>query len=123
MLISGMNLPTAVKFLPNGDMLILELGGKIRRCPAGTTQVSATPFLSLTNVGSVNGQQGLMDLVLDPDFATNRYYYVFYTLGSPNRDRVSSSQPPPTSWARLPAAKSCSIRIRRQPTPSTMAGR
>ena len=30
-----------------------------------------------------------MDMVLDPDFATNRYYYVFYTLGSPNRDRVS----------------------------------
>jgi glucose/arabinose dehydrogenase len=88
-LVSGMNLPTAVKFLPNGDMLILELGGKIWRVPAGTTQVSATPFLSLTNVGSVNGQQGLMDLVLDPGFSTNRNYYIFYTLGSPNRDRVS----------------------------------
>ncbi len=30
-----MNLPTAVKFLPNGDMLILELGGKIWKVPAG----------------------------------------------------------------------------------------
>ena len=30
-----------------------------------------------------------MDMVLDPDFSTNRYYYVFYTLGTPNRDRVS----------------------------------
>ena len=27
--------------------------------------------------------------MLDPDFATNHYYYVFYTLGSPNHDRVS----------------------------------
>ncbi len=80
-LISGMNLPTAVKFLPNGDMLILELGGKIWRVPAGTTQVSAAPFLTLTNIGSVNGQQGLMDLVLDPGFSANRNYYVFYTLG------------------------------------------
>ena len=32
---------------------------------------------------------GLQNLVLDPDFATNHYYYVFYTLGSPNRDRLS----------------------------------
>ena len=34
-------------------------------------------------------QQGIYDLVLDPNFATNHYYYVFYTLGSPNHDRVS----------------------------------
>ena len=88
-LISGLDLPVAVKFLPNGDMLILQLGGQIRRVPAGTTQVSPTPFLTLTNIGSVNGQQGLMDLVLDPSFTTTRYYYIFYTLGTPNRDRVS----------------------------------
>jgi glucose/arabinose dehydrogenase/PKD repeat protein len=88
-LISGMNLPTALQFLPNGDMLILELGGKIWSVPAGTTQVRPAAFLSLTNIGSLNGQQGLMSMVLDPDFANNRYYYVFYTLGTPNRDRVS----------------------------------
>jgi glucose/arabinose dehydrogenase len=86
-LISGMDLPTALKFLPNGDMLILELGGKIWLVPAGTTQVRTTPFLSLSNIGS--GYQGLMDMTLDPDFESNHYYYVFYTLGSPNRDRVA----------------------------------
>jgi glucose/arabinose dehydrogenase len=88
-LISGMNLPTALQFMPGGDMLILELGGKIWRVPAGTTQVSPTPFLSLTNIGALNGQQGLMGMVLDPDFENNHYYYVFYTLGTPNCDRVS----------------------------------
>ena len=34
-------------------------------------------------------QQGIYDLVLDPNFASNHFYYVFYTLGSPNHDRVS----------------------------------
>ena len=34
-------------------------------------------------------QQGIYDIALDPDFATNHYYYVFYTLGTPNRDRLS----------------------------------
>ena len=30
-----------------------------------------------------------MDIELDPAFATNNFVYVFYTQGSPNRDRVS----------------------------------
>jgi uncharacterized repeat protein (TIGR01451 family) len=87
-LISGLKRPAAIKFLPNGDMLVLERGGRIWRVPAGTGRTAATPFLSLTNIGT-NGQQGLMDLALDPEFATNHRYYVLYTLGIPNRDRVS----------------------------------
>jgi len=88
-LVSGLSLPTAIKFLPGGDMLVLELGGTIRRVHFGTWQVDATPFLVLTNIGTLNGQQGLMDLVFDPGFATNHFYYVFYTLGSPNCDLAS----------------------------------
>jgi glucose/arabinose dehydrogenase/PKD repeat protein len=88
-LVSGLNLPTAIKFLPTGDLLVLQLGGTIRKVHPGTWQVDPTPFLVLTNIGTTNGQQGLMDLVFDPGFATNHYYYVFYTLGSPNRDRAS----------------------------------
>jgi glucose/arabinose dehydrogenase len=89
-LISGVfQLPTGVKFLPDGTLLVLELGGKIWRVSGVTWDVSPTPFLLIGNIGTVNGQQGLMDLVLDPDFSSNRYYYVFYTLGSPNRDRAS----------------------------------
>ena len=88
-LVSGLDLPTAVKFLPDGSMLVLELGGTIRRVDTATWQVAPTPFLALTNIGSLNGQQGLMDLVLDPDFVLNHFYYVFYTLGTPNRDRTS----------------------------------
>src|SRR5262249_16746977 len=88
-LVSGLNLPTALKFIPGGDLLALELVGTIRRIHFGTWQVEPIPFLALTNIGTLNGQQGLMDLVFDPGFATNHFYYVFYTLGSPNRDRVS----------------------------------
>ena len=88
-LISDLNLPIALKFLPDGRMLVLELGGKIWKVDTSTWEIDPSPFLALSNIGTANGQQGLMDMVLDPDFATNRYYYVFYTLGSPNRDRVS----------------------------------
>jgi glucose/arabinose dehydrogenase len=88
-LATGMNLPTSIEFLPNGDLLILELGGRISKMRAGSTEIDPTPFLQLTNVGSAGVQQGLMDMVLDPDFETNRFYYVFYTAGTPNRDRTS----------------------------------
>jgi glucose/arabinose dehydrogenase/PKD repeat protein/fibronectin type 3 domain-containing protein len=88
-LITGLNLPTAVKFLPDGHMLVLELGGRIRRVHTDDWSIEPVPFLTITNIGTLNGQQGLMDLVLDPAFSTNHFYYVFYTLGSPNHDRVS----------------------------------
>ncbi len=87
--LSGLNLPTNIEFLPDGSMLIGELGGTIRVLAPGASALEPTPFLALTNVGSTNGQQGLMDIELDPDYETNGFYYVFYTRGSPNRDRVS----------------------------------
>jgi chitodextrinase len=53
---SGLNLPTAIKFLPNGDMLVLELGGRIRRVNTATWTIYPTNFLTLTNIGTQNGQ-------------------------------------------------------------------
>ena len=92
-LATGFDLPTAMKFLPDGRMLVAELGGKIKVLPAPYTQADPTPFLQLTNVGSASdgtvAQQGIYDFVLDPNFATNHFYYVTYTARTPNRDRLS----------------------------------
>ena len=88
-LATNFNLPTAMKFLPDGRLLIAELAGKIRILPPPYTTPDATPFLQITNIGSAGVQQGIYDFAFDPNFATNRYYYVFYTLGSPNVDRLS----------------------------------
>ena len=54
--------------------------------------MSPTPFLQLTNVGNdgyAGLQQGIFSIALDPNFATNHYYYIFYTTRTPNRDRLS----------------------------------
>ena len=85
--LSDFDLPTNIEFLPDGSMLIGELVGTIQIAAPGASQVAPVPFLTLTNIG--DAPQGLMDIELDPDFATNGHYYVFYTRGSPNRDRVS----------------------------------
>src|SRR5262245_24157022 len=92
-LATGFNLPTAIKFLPDGRMLVAELPGTVRVLPPPYTTPDPTPFLQLTNIGSggdqFGQQQGIYDIALDPNFASNHYYYIFYTLGTPNVDRFS----------------------------------
>ena len=70
-------------------MLVVELAGKIKVLPPPYTTPDPTPFLQLTNIGSAGVQQGIYDIALDPNFNTNHYYYIFYTLGTPNVDRLS----------------------------------
>ena len=88
-LATGFDLPTAIKFLPDGRMLVVELAGTVLVMSAPYLQPDPTPFLQITNIGSAGVQQGIYDIALDPNFTTNHYYYVFYTLGTPNRDRLS----------------------------------
>jgi glucose/arabinose dehydrogenase/chitodextrinase len=88
-LATGFTLPTSIKFLPDGRMLVAELAGTVRVLPPPYTTPDPTPFLQITNIGSAGVQQGIFDIALDPAFTTNHYFYVFYTLGSPNRDRLS----------------------------------
>ncbi len=90
-LATGFNLPTRIMFLPDGRMLVVELQGTIKVMSPPYTSASPTPFLQLTNVGkrSAGVQQGIYAIALDPAFSTNHYYYIFYTAGSPNRDRLS----------------------------------
>src|SRR5204863_6325885 len=54
--------------------------------------------LDLSGKVASGGEEGLLALAFDPNYATNGFFYVYYTLGSPNpsvlsRFRVSSSNP------------------------------
>jgi glucose/arabinose dehydrogenase/PKD repeat protein len=88
-LATGFDLPTNIEFLPDGRMLVAELAGKIKVLPPPYTTPEPGLFLQINNIGSAGVQQGIFDVALDPNFAINHYYYVFYTLGSPNVDRLS----------------------------------
>src|SRR5262249_49147256 len=88
-LATGFDLPTVIKFLPDGRMLVGELAGKIKVLPPPYTTADSALFLQITNIGSAGVQQGIYDIALDPNFTTNHYFYVYYTLGTPNRDRLS----------------------------------
>jgi glucose/arabinose dehydrogenase len=82
---------TTMTFLPDGRMLVGELTETIWVVQPGASQRDATPFLQLDG-SQLTGEQGLMDILLDPAFAQNGYYYIYYTHGVPsgnNRNRVS----------------------------------
>src|SRR5262245_43629422 len=50
---------------------------KILRLADRTTL--ATPFVTVPGVATTDGEQGLLGLAFDPDYATNGYFYVNYT--------------------------------------------
>jgi len=90
-LATGFDLPMKILFLPDDRMLIAELSGTIKILPPPytTTEVEHFLELNLDIPGYAGLQQGIMDVALDPDFLSNRYYYVFYTKDTPNKDRLS----------------------------------
>ena len=107
-LATGFNLPTAIKFLPDGRMLVAELRGKIRIVPVPYTTPDVNPFLEITNLGTLNQvQQGIFDFELDPDYASNHFYYVFYTAstGGHDRDRLSRFTANGASTGTLPGSE------------------
>jgi glucose/arabinose dehydrogenase len=75
-LAGGLNKPIALAFAPSGDIYICEQGGTILIYRNGA--VLPGPVITL-NV-FMHGETGLLGLALDPNFATNGYMYVSYTV-------------------------------------------
>src|SRR5438552_2430858 len=78
--------PTAMAFAPDGRLFVCQQGGQLRVIKNGV--LLSTPFVSLTVDSS--GERGLLGIAFDPNFATNHYLYVYYTVAtSPIHNRVS----------------------------------
>lgn len=62
----------------DGRLFVIEKPGRIRIFNG--TSLLATPFLDISSLISSNsGEQGLLGLAFHPDYATNGYFYVYYT--------------------------------------------
>ena len=84
----GLDQPAAIEFLPDGRLLVAELQEEILVIQPNAGVPDVAPFLHLDNTG-IFGGQGLLGIAVDPDFDANGYYYVYYTQGALNRNRVS----------------------------------
>jgi len=73
-----LNTPTVLAFVPDGRIFVAQQSGSLRVIKAGT--LLTTPFVSLSVNSS--GERGLIGVTLDPDFISNNYIYVYYTVPS-----------------------------------------
>jgi len=93
LVVSGFNQPVAIANAGDGRMFVVERGGLIR-IVNGNNVIRATPFLDLTGrVDASGGEQGLLGLAFHPDYASNGYFYVYYTRDpGPGLDRSRVSR-------------------------------
>ena len=83
---TGLESPTAMAVAPDGRIFVAQQGGSLRVVKNGA--LLAEPFL-FVSVNS-SGERGLLGVAFDPNFASNRFVYVYYTTGAaPIHNRVS----------------------------------
>jgi glucose/arabinose dehydrogenase len=73
--VSGLDRPWSVAFLPDGRILVTERPGRLRLIKDGKLQPE--PVAGLPPV-TEHGQGGLMDVALHPDFARNSLVYLSF---------------------------------------------
>jgi glucose/arabinose dehydrogenase len=75
---TGLQIPWAVAFAPDGRLFFTERPGRIRVMLDGRLQADPVAVLPVATVG----EGGLMGLAFDPGFPRNPFLYVMYTHGT-----------------------------------------
>jgi glucose/arabinose dehydrogenase len=81
--IATMTRPVFLTYLPGDSerVFVLEQAGRIRIIKNGVLQ--ARVFLDIQTIVNDSGdEQGLLGLAFDPDYATTKHFYVYYTGGT-----------------------------------------
>ncbi|GBC81641.1 Aldose sugar dehydrogenase YliI [bacterium HR10] len=72
---SGLQIPWAIDFAPDGRLFLTERPGRIRVIRDGELQSEPWAQIPVAH----EGEGGLLGLALDPNFAENGFVYVYYT--------------------------------------------
>jgi glucose/arabinose dehydrogenase len=92
-LVTGLEAPWGIAFLPDGDALVTERdSARILRVPAGGG--TPTEVQRLSEVDG-DGEGGLLGIAVPPTYARDQLVYVYYTTAEDNRiARIRLGQPP-----------------------------
>ena len=77
--LTGLEIPWSMNFAPDGRLFITERPGRVRIVTLGGSSELA---LTLDGVYA-QGEAGLLGLALDPEFAQNRFVYLYYSATVP----------------------------------------
>lgn len=81
-LVDSLSHPWGMDFLPDGRLLITERSGNLLAADLGTLQIRNIEGLPEIHE---HGQGGLLDVLVHPDFARNRYIYLSLARGENGR--------------------------------------
>jgi len=82
----GLEDATAMDFTPDGRIFVCQQDGRLRVVKNGV--LLPQPFLKVDT--EPVGERGLLGVTLDPNFSTNGYVYIYYTVaGETPHNRVS----------------------------------
>jgi aldose sugar dehydrogenase len=78
--VSGLEVPWGIAFLPGGDLLVTERPGRIRLVKDynGSAQLIEEPVATLSTASTSEG--GLLGIATHPDFESNRLFYIYVTV-------------------------------------------
>jgi len=88
-LLSGLEHPWSMAWLPNGEMLVTEREGRLRRV-SKDFRLDPRPIEGLPKNIEVDGQGGLFDVAVHPGFSRNGWVYLSFSEGQLG-GRLSSS--------------------------------
>jgi len=80
--VTGLDVPWGIAFLPNRDMLVSERAGRVRLVQNNQLRPQVVATINVSD----RGEGGLLGIAAHPDFANNRFFYVYFTAnanGSP----------------------------------------
>ena len=75
--VTGLAHPWALAFLPHGDILVTELGGRLRIIRDGV--LDPRPIAGVPQANVRAWRAGLMDVAVHPRYADNRFIYLTYS--------------------------------------------
>jgi glucose/arabinose dehydrogenase len=73
-------------------IFVAERAGIIKVFPDSSSVTSLKSYLDIRDRVSAGGEMGLLGLAFHPDYETNGYFYVNYTVSNPRKTRISRFQ-------------------------------
>ena len=79
-LVTSIDRPTALAFVPGGRILIARWPGVVRMFKNGSLDPVGDPALTISAKTCSDNERGLMSVAVDPQFESNHYVYLYYTF-------------------------------------------
>lgn len=79
--VTGLEVPWGIAFLPNNGMLVTERLGRIRLVQNGKLHPRPIATVKVSD----RGEGGLLGIATHPDFAKNRFFYIYFTASLPGK--------------------------------------